>query len=69
MVSRFRSRESLVSYCSQLEVDSAVDWEPVQLFKQRSNWSAGIRLKDNMGERVLNSLEFKDDRVRCTLKN
>jgi len=50
----FRSRESLVCYCSQLEVDSAVDREAVQLFKQRFSWSVGIGLKNNMREGVLN---------------
>jgi len=39
------------------------------LFKQRSSWSVSIRLKDDKSEGVLYSLEFKDDRVKCTIKN
>jgi len=62
------SRHSLVCYCSKLEMDSAVDQEPVQLFKQKPRWTARMQashtLKDNMSEGVLYLLGFKDDRVR-----
>jgi len=41
---------------ANLEVDfAAVDQEPVQLFKQRSSWSADIGLKNDMSEGVLQS--------------
>jgi len=50
-------------------VDSAVDREAVQLFKQRSSWSAVIGLKGDISEGVLYLLEFKDDGGRCTIKN
>ena len=46
-----------------------MDREPVQLFKQRSSWSAGIGLKDNASEGILDLLEFQDDRVRCAIKD
>jgi hypothetical protein len=50
-------------------VDSAVDRKPMQLFKQGPGRSAGVGLKDNASEGILNSLEFHDDRVWCTIKN
>lgn len=59
-----RGREGAVYDSGKFEMDSIMDWKPVELFGKIRRMGLTIGLKDNVGESVLDALKLEYGRVR-----